>query len=225
MRRPKGQEGRATELLASIPDFGKNGRGSALPMTTHPSETVLLPRRWPAPLAFLGHVALTILGWQIVGPLPNIAKAVVIAAPHDRTADSFLGIAAIFKLRLGITFLGKASLFDGLFGGVLRWLGGIPVDRGSSHDVVATIADKIRETEKLLLVLSPEGTRKKVARWRTGFYYIAVQAEVPILPVALDYANRKIVIGEPFDPSGDIRGDTELLEVFYGDLIGPIPLS
>ena len=191
-------------------------------MPTSNAKIALLPRRWRGPIGFFGDAVLAMLGWKIVGTLPDIAKAVVIAAPHDRTADSYIGIAAIFKLRLGITFLGKASLFSGISGVAMRWLGGIPVDRQTSHDVVGIIAEKIRKSEKLLLLLSPEGTRQKVDRWRTGFYYIAVQAEVPILPVALDYSTRSILIGEPIDPSGDFERDAELLEAFYGTLTGPI---
>ncbi len=225
-RRPMGQaRGPGFDLLAPSTDFGKNGPELPLLMTTPCEKITRLPRRWRGPIGFLGDVVLAILGWKIVGPLPNVAKAVVIAAPHDRTADSYIGIAAVFKLRLGITFLGKASLFEGIPGVAMRWLGGIPVDRETSHDVVDIIAEKIQESERLLLLLSPEGTRKKVDRWRTGFYYIAVQAEVPILPVALDYSTRSILIGEPIYPSGDIERDAELLEAFYGALTGPIHLS
>lgn len=186
---------------------------------------VLLPRRWRGPASWLGHLVLASLGWEIAGNLPNVAKAVLIAAPHDRTADSYIGIAAVFKLQLGMTFLGKDSLFKGLTGVVMRWLGGIPVDREASHDVVTTIARKIRDSEEILLLLSPEGTRKKVSHWRTGFYHIAVQAEVPIFPVALDYENRRILIGDPIDPTGDIATDVKLLETFYGELTGPIRFS
>ena len=132
---------------------------------------------------------LWITGWKIRGKFPyHLKKCVVIVAPHTSSWDFFLGLAVRSKLRLGfIHFLGKKELFDGPFGFLFRWLGGIPVDRFSSHNMVDQVVQKFKSEESFSLVLSPEGTRKKVERLRTGFYNIAQQAGVPLVMVGFDF--------------------------------------
>jgi 1-acyl-sn-glycerol-3-phosphate acyltransferase len=98
---------------------------------------------------------------------------------------------------------------------VLRWLGGIPVDRSTSRDRVTEMIDAFREHEQLILVFTPEGTRKKVTEWRTGFYHVALGANVPIVPVAFDYGKKAVVVGDPFHPTGDVAGDIAKLREWY----------
>lgn len=154
---------------------------------------------------------LTLLGWRIEGVIPDVPKLVLIAAPHTSNWDFVVGIAAKLALRLRVMWLGKDSLFRAPFGGILRALGGVPVDRKASHDVVRQVIDEFARNERMILGLAPEGTRKPVTRWRTGFYHIAHGAGVPIVPVALNWGARALQIGPPFTTTGDVEADVEAL--------------
>ncbi|MGH8518963.1 MAG: 1-acyl-sn-glycerol-3-phosphate acyltransferase, partial [Panacagrimonas sp.] len=134
--------------------------------------------------------------------------------------DFVIGIAAKFALRLRVLFLGKDTLFRFPLGPLMRGLGGLPVDRSASHDVVSGIVDAFGSRERLILALAPEGTRKRVERWRTGFYHIAHGANVPILPVALDWGTRTIRIGTAFPTSGDLDADLPLLQRHFEGVRG-----
>jgi len=167
---------------------------------------------------------LWITGWKIRGNFPyHLKKSVVIVAPHTSSWDFFLGLAVRSKLRLSfIHFLGKKELFDGPFGFLFRWLGGIPVDRSSSHNMVDQVVQKFKSEESFSLVLSPEGTRKKVERLRTGFYNIAHQAGVPLVMVGFDFGKKEVVIAEPFTTSNQ-AADFRLILNFFGPMQGKIP--
>lgn len=167
---------------------------------------------------------LWITGWKIRGKFPYyLKKCVVIVAPHTSSWDFILGLAVRSKLRLGyIHFLGKKELFDGPFGFFFRWLGGIPVDRSSSHNLVDQVVQKFNSEESFSLVLSPEGTRKKVDRLHTGFYHIAHQAGVPLVMVGFDFGKKEVVIAEPFITS-DQTADFRLLLNFFGPMQGKVP--
>jgi 1-acyl-sn-glycerol-3-phosphate acyltransferase len=143
---------------------------------------------------------LWITGWKIRGKFPYyLKKCVVIVAPHTSAWDFILGLAVRSKLRLGyLHFLGKKELFDGPFGFFFRWLGGIPVDRSSSHNLVDQVVQKFKAEESFSLVLSPEGTRRKVERLHTGFYHIAQQAGVPLVMIGFDFGKKEVVVAEPF---------------------------
>ena len=174
-------------------------------------------------LRLLADLYLKLTGWQIKGPFPDVSKAVVIAAPHTSNWDFVIGIAAKFKLQLRIHWLGKHTLFRKPFAPFFHWLGGTPVERDSNQGIVQQTVNKFRDHEQFLLGLSPEGTRKKVERWKTGFYNIAKGAGVPIVPVAFDYANKEIRIGEPVYPSDSLTKDFEQLEQFYAGVKGKHP--
>ena len=157
------------------------------------------------------------MGWRIDGRVPDVPKLVIIAAPHSSNWDFVVGIAAKLALGLDVLWLGKDTLFRPPFGVVMRALGGMPVDRSRSNDVVGTVVAAFARKERMFLGLAPEGTRKRVERWRTGFYHIAHGARVPILPVALNWATRAVEIGQPFVTSGDIDADLpRLRERFAG---------
>jgi 1-acyl-sn-glycerol-3-phosphate acyltransferase len=163
-------------------------------------------------------------GWKISGKVPDLKKFVVAVAPHTSWWDFLIGIMA--RSAMGITnarYLGKKELFDGPFGWFFRWMGGVGVDRSSSHDVVSQVVAEINKHESFILGIAPEGTRKKVEKLKTGFYYIAKGAGIPILPVGFDFPTKRIVIGELLYPSGNIEADMDILIHFYRKIRGKIP--
>lgn len=164
---------------------------------------------------WLGRSALKLLGWRIEGKMPALDKFIVIGAHHTSNWDFVIFIALTFVLRLNARWFGKHSIFIWPFAGLLRRMGGIPIQRHLSLNVVDQAIQRFNEHRELVLVLSPEGTRKKVERWRMGFYHIALGAGVPIVPGALDYGNRRVVLGPPFHPTGDMAADLEALLAFF----------
>jgi 1-acyl-sn-glycerol-3-phosphate acyltransferase len=173
------------------------------------------PRRgWPA-LHAVGRTLLRWTGWRIVGDLPHEAKFVIVVAPHTSNWDFPVGVMAMFALDLDVHWFGKDSLFRWPASVVLRGLGGRPVRRDTPEGVVAEIVAAVRASDRFVLALAPEGTRKRVAGWRTGFYHIAEQAQVPIVPVWLDWGRREIGIGSPMRTSGDLAADLAALQACY----------
>jgi 1-acyl-sn-glycerol-3-phosphate acyltransferase len=168
----------------------------------------------------LGRWVLRVMGWSVQGNIPNLPKLVLIAAPHTSNWDFIVGVAAKLALGLDAMWMGKDSLFRGPLGHVMRRLGGRPVDRAASHDVVREMVGEFNRRERLVLALAPEGTRKRVERWRTGFYHIAHAARVPIVPVALNFGARAIQIGSPFTTTGDVDADVHTLQQRFADVRG-----
>ncbi len=166
-----------------------------------------------------------LIGWRVEGAFPaHLKKYIVAVAPHTSNWDFVIGVIARSVVGLQRSkFLGKSSLFKPPFGFLFRWLGGYPVDRTSSHDVVHAEVDIFNRHEEFILALAPEGTRKKVARLKTGLYYIAWQAKVPIIPAGFDYQRKRVVIGSPFYPTGEIEPDMEVLMKFYRAIKGRNP--
>jgi 1-acyl-sn-glycerol-3-phosphate acyltransferase len=160
-------------------------------------------------------IAMRLTGWRIEGEFPNVPQFVVIVAPHTSNWDFFIGVMVMFAIGFRGTFLSKDSLFRWPTGGVMRWLGGVPVDRFSPNNVVQQTIDYFHARPRMLLALSPEGTRKKLAAWRTGFWYVAKGAGVPIVPVAFDYPARRIRIFAPVTPGDDIDADIARLRAYF----------
>ncbi len=174
-----------------------------------------VPRRdWSIGRA-VGRSVMWAAGWSFSGSVPDLAKAVLIVAPHTSNWDFVIGAAGMLALDLDLRFLGKHTLFKGPMGLLMRGLGGIPLDRAHSRGVVDEMAARIKSSDHLLLALAPEGTRGGVERWKTGFHAIARGAEVPILAVTLDYGRRQIRFREPFTPSQDVEADVEKLQEFF----------
>ena len=161
-------------------------------------------------------------GWQIQGTLPpEAAKSVLIAAPHTSNWDLPYTLMVAFALRLNICWMGKHSLFRWPVGGLMRWLGGVAVDRGKNNNLVAASAATIRQsTGSLQLVVPPEGTRGKARQWKTGFYFIALQAQVPIILAYMDYHRKLSGLGPVFTPSGDVEADMAEIKRFYAPFKG-----
>lgn len=190
--------------------------------------------KWPVPgtsvpqsrnpfSRLLGRFTLTLLRWRIEGEFPDHPKLVLIAAPHTSNWDFVIGIAAKLAVGLSASWLGKHTIFKRPFGPFFRWMGGIPVDRSSQHGVVEQIVDFFQNSEKLVLGLSPEGTRKRIEPWKTGFYYIALAAKVPIFPVAFDYGKRAVSLGPVIQPSGDLEKDMQAIRSFYSAAMAKFP--
>ena len=163
----------------------------------------------------IARALMLLTGWRFEGTLPNLPKFVLIVAPHTSNWDFPLGIMAMFGLGLRGTFLGKDTLFRPPFGFFFRWLGGVPVDRSSPNNVVDQSIDYFRTRDRIILALSPEGTRKKIPKWRTGFYWVAVGAGVPIVPVAFDFPRKRFVLHPPQVMSGDAEKDIAHLRSFF----------
>jgi 1-acyl-sn-glycerol-3-phosphate acyltransferase len=157
------------------------------------------------------------LGWRIVGDIPDLPKMVLIVAPHSSNWDFIVGIAAKLAMRLSVKYLGKDALFRFPLGIIMRRLGGIPVNRSTANDVVTSVVAQFARHDRMLLAIAPEGTRRPVERWRTGFYHIARGADVPILPVAFDWRSRTVRIGELFSPTGDPEADLPAIRARFQD--------
>lgn len=142
----------------------------------------------------LGWLYLKIFGWKAVGKVPPFPKFVVIAAPHTSNWDLPVMLALAFFLGVHVSWMGKHTIFRGPFGPLFRWLGGIPLDRASSHNAVDQMIQAFKEHDSLFLGLAPEGTRRRVAFWKSGFYHIATGAGVPIVVGFVDYKKRWAVL-------------------------------
>src|SRR5262245_60912470 len=148
---------------------------------------------------------LKIFGWRAEGQLPDVNKLVVIAAPHTSNWDLPVLLGAALALNAKACWLGKHTLFRWPFGALFKWMGGIPVYRSASHNVVSQSVEMFRNSEKLILTIPPEGTRSKVSHWKTGFYYIALGAEAPIVMGFIDYRRKASGLGPTLYPTGDIE--------------------
>lgn len=168
-----------------------------------------------------------VLGWKVVGnknfSRDDIKKAVIIAAPHTSWHDFYIGVLLRSVLDIKTNFLGKKELFVFPIGWLFKALGGAPIDRYTKENKVQAIANLFKEKEEFRMTMSPEGTRKKVETWRTGFYYIAKTANVPIIMFTLDFENKQNNISEPFYPTDDIQKDFEFMHNFYKGVKGKIP--
>ena len=164
-----------------------------------------------------------LLGWKFQGHFPDLKKYVVIVVPHTHWMDFFVGLMVRELIGVRINYIGKKSLFEGPFGWFFRWTGGAPVDRGKRNDTVEAVANLFEEREEFRLALAPEGTRKKVDQWKSGYYYIALRAEVPIVLVAFDYGTKTVRISEPRYPSGDYETDYASFREFYRGVTGKVP--
>lgn len=166
-----------------------------------------------------------LLGWDTAVHFPKgVKKCVIIAGPHTHWMDFPVGLAYRSILRIEqARFLGKKELFDGPFGFFFRWVGGIPVDRFSKHNVVDQVVDVLASKEEIMIALSPEGTRKKVDRLRTGFYHIAKKAGIPIVMIGLDFENKRVIVSEPYFPSKNEKNDFDRILEFFKPIKGKIP--
>ena len=164
-----------------------------------------------------------LLGWKFVGDRPAERKVMLLGAPHTSNLDYFLTLALMHHWRLPLRYLIKDNLFKGPMALLLKSLGGIPIDRSKSNKVVDSMISSIKKQEEIALGVLPEGTRKYVDYWKSGFYYIAIGAEIPIYPVLVNGPEKTITMGHKLTPSGDLDADMVLLQEFFGDTKGVKP--
>jgi 1-acyl-sn-glycerol-3-phosphate acyltransferase len=176
-------------------------------------------------LCHLSYLLVRAIGWRITGDRPAERKVMILGAPHTSNLDYFLTLALIHKYRLPLRYLIKDDVFKGPLAPLLRALGGIPVDRRKTNNLVEAIVNTITAQEEIAIGVLPEGTRKYVPYWKSGFYYIASGADIPIYPVLVDGPNKHLHVGPKLVTSGDIEADMELLASFFGDTKGVIPAN
>lgn len=167
------------------------------------------------------HIArfiMKLIGWKVVGSVPEgINKCVLIAAPHTSNWDFVIGRLAYWSLGVPVKFLIKREAFDHPFGWLVKALGGIPVDRKKSNNLVEQVAELFNHYDVLNVIITPEGTRKLVTEWKRGFYYIALKANVPIILGFIDYKRKVGGFGPVMYPTGDFDADFEFIKAFYRD--------
>jgi 1-acyl-sn-glycerol-3-phosphate acyltransferase len=168
---------------------------------------------------------LNLMGWKPGGEFPyHLKKYVIIVGPHTSNWDFVIGVLFRKALRLEkARYLGKKELFDPPFGFLFRWLGGYPVDRGQNKNMVEEVVKVFNSHEEFGIALSPEGTRTRVDKLRTGFYNIAKGAHVPIVMVGLDFANKRVFFSEPFYASANQEADFEHILTFFRPIQGKYP--
>jgi len=187
---------------------------------TLPSVGASVPRRGSAATRAFGRVLLSLMRWRVEGDVPDLPKFVIAVAPHTSNWDFVVGMGVMFALDLKITFIGKHTIFRGPFAPVLRWMGGIPVDRSSPHGVVGDTVRAFERVDQRVLAIAPEGTRRRVERFRSGFMHIARGAGVPVLLASLDYASRCVRFGPLLEPGADVEGDVRRVETFFSTVRG-----
>ena len=164
-----------------------------------------------------------VFGWRVTGDIPNVPKMLMIGAPHTSNWDGAVFYLFTLAVRAHIHFLGKHTLFRPPFGGIMRWAGGVPVNRSTTINAVDQVVAAFNAQETMALVIAPEGTRSRTEYWKTGFYYIALKAHVPIVMLYVDYPRRDCGVGPYFMPTGDIDEDFKLIQAFYADKGGRHP--
>ena len=171
----------------------------------------------------MGQGVLRLMGWRVEGVVPNLPKFVIAVAPHTSNWDFVVGVAAMFALDLRLAFIGKHTLFRGPLAPLLRWMGGIPIDRASAQGVVDDSVEAFKRMERRILVIAPEGTRSRVAHFKSGFLRIARAAGVPVLLASLDYEARCVRLGPAFEPGEDIEEERRKTEAFFAPIRGKRP--
>jgi len=172
---------------------------------------------------WIGRLWLRIFGWKVQGEAATYRKFVLIAAPHTSGWDFPFMLATAYVMRVHISWFGKHTLFDPPFGWFMRRLGGIPVDRRSPQSLVMQMAEKFRSSDDLILAVPPEGTRRKVGVWKSGFYHIATASDVPIGLGYLDYSRKLCGLGIFVVPSGNVNEDMNRVRAFYRNVRGKYP--
>lgn len=198
----------------------KTPRSKRLPILTRSDLGNLVPKRNGDIVAPLSLWLMKAAGWKNVGEIPNIAQAVVLAIPHTSNMDGVYALPNLFALDIKISIMGKHTLFEiPVLKQFLSWMGIIPINRSVKGSVLQASIDMFKDGKPLFLGLAPEGTRKYTENWKTGFYYIAVGANVPILPVALDFNTKEVRFLEPVYPTGNIEEDLPKIYEQYGGVM------
>ena len=160
------------------------------------------------------------VGWSVKGHPPDVRKCIYICVPHTSNWDFAVMLAVCFIMRIRSRWIGKHTLFPFGLGWFMVWLGGVPIDRRKRGNMVEQMQEHFENNSSMELVITPEGTRSKVAEWKSGFYRIAVAANVPIIMVAVHAPGKFVIFNEPFHPTGDYETDMVEIMKFYEGMIG-----
>lgn len=164
-------------------------------------------------------------GWTFEGEIPDISKFVLIGAPHTSNWDFVLAMTSIIGLEVDVRWIGKHTIFRWPFGGLMRWLGGTPVNRNRPGGIVGQVLEEFQSRDRFIVAIAPEGTRRKVERWKTGFHRIARLANVPVVPAYLDFGRKVVGFGGPVTLGDDPQADIEGFVAFYSRYRGKNPLQ
>ena len=177
----------------------------------------------PTILNLIAKTVLNFTGWKITGKLPNEKRIVVVCAPHTSNWDFIFGMILVLAIDIKVKFLAKKSIFVPIFRILLNKLGGIPVDRDNPELLVQKISDYSKNNEGVLIAVTPEGTRKKVTKWKTGFLRIAKISDSIILPLGIDYPSKTFTLEKVFNPTGENEKDIIALKFILKNYIGRHP--
>ncbi|MBT5724847.1 MAG: acyltransferase [Gammaproteobacteria bacterium] len=180
------------------------------------------PRRCNPLARLLGKLVLLMCGWQKAGQVPRARNIVIIAAPHTSNWDFIFLLAAAYSFGISVNWLGKDSLFRSPLGPILRFLGGVPVDRSKRNNLVQSLSVQIEQGSGIALVIPPSGTRRKTEYWKSGFYRIAEAAQIPLVCGYLDYSKKEAGLGLAFPPT-DLSRDMNRIREFYEPIVGKYP--
>lgn len=174
-------------------------------------------------LKFIAKSIIKLAGWRLDIVLPKENKFILIGAPHTSNWDFPLALLTFWTTDLKIKWVGKIQMFRGPLHYLFTALGGIPVDRSASHGFIEQIANKFKQSDEMVLTIAPEGTRSKTRYWKSGFYYIALSADVPVCLGFIDYKTRTVGFNKLLYPTGDIETDMEIIADFYQVMKGKYP--
>jgi 1-acyl-sn-glycerol-3-phosphate acyltransferase len=187
------------------------------------SEVVIVPPKISKIQTLMGKVFLKGMGWNVSGNLPNLPKFVLICAPHTSNWDLLFMLACFYVMGVQANWMGKKAIFRWPFGSIFKWLGGIPIDRRAPQNIVQQMVQVIQSREYIIIGLAPEGTRSKTGYWKTGFYHIARESQVPIAFGFLDYGRKVGGIGPVIETTGNIEADMVVIRDFYSDITARYP--
>ena len=188
---------------------------SQIPKRLRGSRSIILRK--------IARFGINISGWTIKGRVPDEERIVIIAAPHTSNWDFILAMLAIFGLNIKVRWLGKNSIFKPGFKLFFEWLGGIPVYRDNPSTLIEKVVNIVKKEKSIVIAMTPEGTRKKVKRWKTGFLRIAKQTQSKILLISIDAPTKSIEIGKIFNPSGNSEEDLAYIQNYYSAFRGINP--
>lgn len=177
----------------------------------YPDLGPAVPRRGNAFSRWLGRFILNRIGWRMVGAIPDLPKFILLGAPHTSNFDVVVAMGGMFDMGIRLSVMVKNNAFKGPWAGLIRWLGAVPIDRSQSRGVVEATVDAFNATEKLVLVIMGEGTRKAPEKWKTGWYHIALGARIPLVPSVLHYDTKELEFRAPYYPTGNFEKDWPLI--------------
>ncbi len=172
----------------------------------------------------ISYATLRLFRWEIKGELPDLNQYIIAVMPHTSNWDFILGLLTKWSLKIPVKYIGKHQLFRFPYGFIFRALGGYPVNRAYSNNLVEGIVEIFKREKRFVFALAPEGTRAKVKKVKTGFYHISVMAKVPILQVGFDFQKRQIILGTLFYPTGNKDADMKAFMQFYIGIPGKYPV-